>query len=198
MKSQIPLNLSLSIIGIAGIIFSIVCVAVSFPSLQAEGSVIASGVKEEERVPPETFMHLRIPSINLDVPVESVGVTPEGAMDVPAGPANAAWFNLGPRPGSKGSAIIDGHFGSKDGIPAVFDDLNKLQKGDKIYVLDSKGISTTFVVRELKVYSKDDDTSKVFGSSDGEAHLNLITCAGAWDNIKKTHSDRLVVFTDKL
>ena len=48
--------------------------------------------------------------------VEDVGLTPGGAMDVPKGPSDVAWFDLGPRPGEVGSAVIAGHEGWKDNI----------------------------------------------------------------------------------
>jgi hypothetical protein len=38
----------------------------------------------------------------------------------------------------------------------------------------------------------------VFASNDGGAHLNLITCAGEWNKGKKSYSERLVVFADKV
>ena len=60
-------------------------------------------------------VRLRIPSINVDAPVEYVGLTPDGAMDVPKERANVAWFNLGPRPGENNSAVIAGHYGRKMG-----------------------------------------------------------------------------------
>lgn len=56
-------------------------------------------------------VRLKIPKINIDAAIESVGLTPEGAMDVPKSHTNVAWFNLGPRPGEQGSAVINGHFG---------------------------------------------------------------------------------------
>lgn len=112
-------------------------------------------------------------------------------------PANAAWFDLGPRPGQTGDAIIDGHFGWKDNIPAVFDNLSKLVPGDKIYVEDGIGSTMTFVVREVKIYGKNDDIAPVFNSSDSLAHLNLITCEGTWNAVEKSYSNRLVVFADK-
>ena len=142
-------------------------------------------------------MHLRIPKINVDAAIQYVGLTPQGAMDVPKGPADVAWFDLGPRPGENGSAVIAGHEGWKDGIHAVFDNLHTLQKGDKLYVEDENGTTITFVVREVKLYDQNQDASDVFGSSDGAAHLNLITCAGTWHAAEKSYSNRLVVFTDK-
>jgi LPXTG-site transpeptidase (sortase) family protein len=142
-------------------------------------------------------VRLLIPEINVDSVIENVGLTSEGRVGVPVGPEGAAWFELGPRPGEKGSAIIDGHSGWRNGIPAVFDNLHKLDKGDKIHIEDDKGEIITFVVREFRTYGPKEDAPDVFGSSDGGAHLNLITCTGVWNNIDKTHSDRLVVFTDR-
>ena len=142
-------------------------------------------------------IRFKIPSINVDVPVEYVGLTSDGAMDVPKGPVNVGWFNLGPRPGQNGSSVIAGHSGWKDAIPAVFDNLHKLRKGDEIYIEDEKGANIIFVVREIKIYGRNDNASDVFGSSDGASHLNLITCTGVWNKVEKTSSDRLVVFADK-
>lgn len=142
-------------------------------------------------------VRIKIPSINIDAPVEYVGFTSNGAMDVPKGPVNVAWFNLGPRPGENGSAIIAGHYGWKNNIPAVFDNLHKLNKGDKISIEDENEVVITFVVREIRTYSKDETVPYVFSSNDGKAHLNLITCIGVWNKAEKTYSERLVVFTDK-
>lgn len=139
----------------------------------------------------------QIPKLNIDTNIEPVGLTKDGAMDSPVSPMPVGWFKLGPKPGEIGSAVIAGHSGWKNNIPAVFDNLHKLQKGDKVYVTDEKGVKTTFIVRELRIYKPKDDASLVFGSNDGGAHLNLITCSGFWNTIWKSHSDRLVVFTDK-
>lgn len=142
-------------------------------------------------------VRIKIPSINIDAPIESVGLTIDGEIDVPEGPINAAWFDQWPRPGEDGNSIIIGHSGWKDDIPAVFDNLYKLQKGDKIYIEDSKGMIISFVVNESRKYDPKADALDVFYSNDGKSHLNLITCIGVWNKISKSRSDRLVVFTDK-
>lgn len=141
---------------------------------------------------------LAIPNINLNAMLEHVGVTQSGVLDAPKVPTMAAWFDRGPRPGEKGNAIIIGHFGWKNGIPAVFDGLYKLHEGDRIYVIDENNATTTFVVRELRTYRENDDASEVFRSRDGNAHLNLITCSGVWNKARKSYSNRLVVFADKV
>ncbi len=140
---------------------------------------------------------LSIPKLALTAPIEHVGLMSDGTLEVPVGPSNVAWFNAGPRPGEEGSAVIDGHFGWKDSIPAAFDQLHALVKGDMIYVTDDNGFTTVFVVRELRLYGEHEDASIVFNSKDAKAHLNLITCAGAWDRGRKSYSERLIVFADK-
>ncbi|HEY8108482.1 MAG TPA: class F sortase [Patescibacteria group bacterium] len=141
---------------------------------------------------------LRIPRIKVHAPIEHVGLTPDGAMDVPKeSPMNAAWYDLGPRPGDAGSSVIDGHFGTTDGSPAVFDDLRQLRTGDRIQVEDASGAKVTFMVRGFRTYQPEEDATSVFSSSDGRAHLNLITCTGVWNRTEQRYSNRLVVFTDR-
>jgi len=140
---------------------------------------------------------LVIPKIKVDTGIEVVGLTPAGAVDVPKSLATVGWFNRSPRPGDIGSSVIDGHFGLENRVVAVFNNLHTLEPGDTIYVEDGKGTPTAFVVRATRTYGKDDQAPDVFGSTDGKAHLNLITCEGTWNETIKSYSDRLVVFADK-
>ena len=147
---------------------------------------------EEKRTP----VRLKIPSIQVDLIVENVGLTSGGAMGVPKDPQNVGWFSLGVSPGNKGSAVIGGHSGYKTGVVA-FDDLEKLQIGDMVYVEDNTGESVAFTVRKSRVYDAEANAPEVFESYDGGIYLNLITCVGIWEETKKSYTKRLVVFTDK-
>lgn len=142
-------------------------------------------------------VRLKIPEIKVDAPMEGVGLTATGAMDVPSNQDGVAWYELGERPGEVGSAVISGHYGWKNNIGSVFDRLHELKPGDKVYSEDDQGVITTFVVRESRIYDLKADTVEIFKSDDGKAHLNLITCAGVWNVDKQMYSNRLVVFTDK-
>lgn len=143
-------------------------------------------------------VRLKIPSINVDAAIDPMGMTPSGAMEVPSGAKNVGWFKLGPRPGDEGSAVLDGHYGRwANGDGSVFDNLNKLKKGDKVYIEDEEGATYTFIVREFRDYDPKADASSVFVSNDGRSHLNIITCEGVWNKVSKSYSKRLVVFTDK-
>lgn len=182
--------------------------ALSVNSQPPQNLVTAKSVKPVQNVtvkktvkPPITLglpARLKIPKIKVDVALERVGLTADGAVGAPKGPINAAWYKLGPRPGEIGSAVITGHYGVwKSGIPTVFNNLDKLSPGDKLSVKDDRGIITTFVVREIKSYDPKAGAAEVFASGDGKAHLNLITCEGIWDKTAKSYPKRLVVFTDK-
>lgn len=161
-------------------------------------SIASASGSVQETVRMELPIRLMIPRIKVDAAVEYVGLTPQGAMDIPKGPENVAWLDIGPRPGEQGSAVMAGHFGWKNGLPAVFDDLHILQEGDKIYIVDETGATTTFAVREVKTYGEKQDAADVFGSIDGKAHLNLVTCQGVWNKNRQSYSKRLVVFTDSV
>ena len=199
-RSQFTLKWLFCIVSIVGTIFSLIIIffVSGHPPILGYSSYTFVHRSFPRQANFATPVLLTIPNINLNAALESVGLTSRGELDVPKGPTNAAWFNLGPRPGENGTSVIDGHFGWwKNGAQAVFNNLNKLRKGDKIYVEDKNGNTTTFAVRGSRKYDPNSDASGVFVSNDGQAHLNLITCDGVWDSDQKSYPDRLVVFADK-
>lgn len=138
--------------------------------------------------------HLQIPSIGVNATIEPLGLTPDGNMDMTQSAKNVAWYNLGPKPGQAGSAVIGGHYGYPG--PAVFYNLTNLKLGDVVIVTDSNGLVNKFRVKETGVYKATDIVSEVFFSNDGLAHLNLVTCNGNWVSSLQTYDKRFVVFTD--
>lgn len=152
---------------------------------------------QQSRVRSGLPVRLKIPGININTALEFVGLTPDGAMDIPKSQDAVAWFELGPRPGETGSAVIAGHYGWQNNKASAFDYLHKLRPGDKLYIVDDKGAIISFVVRESRSYDPNADTAAVFDSNDEKSHLNLITCEGVWNKISQSYPKRLVVFTDK-
>lgn len=141
-------------------------------------------------------VRLLIPSIGVDAPIISIGTASDGSIGVPSGPYETAWFNASPRPGEKGSSIITGHFGRwRSGAESVFDNLNKLKPGDKIYVRDENGNLISFTIQETQVYKSSDSVPEIFEANG--YYLNLITCNGTWLPDKKTFTNRLIVFSKK-
>ncbi len=119
-------------------------------------------------------------------------------MGVPALPTDVAWYSLGPKPGQIGSAVLAGHVDWYGGVTGVFADLDTLAPGDTVVILDDYGSEISFVVREVRAYGSGDDATDVFVSTDGVAHLNLVTCTGIWDRDAGQYTKRLVVFSDRV
>lgn len=220
MKISIWLKWTLLIIGTLWIVSSFTVILFLIPELLGLGSYLEytpsinnyfsqslisgdlsvesiKNITQKKQLKPGIPIRLKIPAINVDATIESVGITPQGEMAVAKGYSNVAWFNLGARPGTIGSAVVVWHYGWEKGIPTVFNKLHTLSKGDKLSIEDESGTTIVFIVRELRTYGQDDDTTWVFDSSDGKVHLNLITCQGIWNKIKESYPDRLVVFADK-
>ncbi|MDO8572340.1 MAG: class F sortase [bacterium] len=192
----------LVLVSLAGLLLSLELIfhAILKSSIQSDLIPLTAGTtafNEQGKMNLGLPVRLKIPRINVDATVEYVGLTPDGAMDIPKTASNVAWFNPGSRPGENGSAVLAGHYGWKNGKASAFDNLYKLRKGDKLYVEDDKGVTTSFVMRESRRYDPEADASGVFISNDGKSHLNLITCEGVWDNVSKSYSKRLVIFADK-
>jgi hypothetical protein len=94
---------------IVGALLASLCVAVALLLLSRPEPAVGLPVR------------LRIPAIAVDAAVEHVGLTPDGAMDVPASYADVAWYTLGPKPGEPGNAAIAGHLDSPTARTAFWD-----------------------------------------------------------------------------
>ncbi len=142
-------------------------------------------------------IRLRIPSIGVNAPIEEVGITATGELAVPQVHPwdDAGWYSNGPRPGERGSAVIDGHLDRPGGLPAVFWRLRDLQPGAAVQVLDSQGRLRHFRVTSLAYYRPEAAPLQQIFANSGGSYLNLITCAGDWIPSQHQTTLRLVVYT---
>lgn len=139
---------------------------------------------------------LIIPAIHLNAPIEAVGTQPDGSMDVPTKNQwkGVGWYQEGPFPGERGSAVLDGHLNRPGNLPAVFWNLNKLQVGDRITISREKKM-LHFVVKRVAYYDTESaPLDKIFGDDSGH-YLNLITCAGQWIPRLRQTTERLVIYS---
>ena len=200
MKNKIYLRGFTTTLTVLGIFFS--SIFTFFVSKEQNIKNVIKPTPIEKNILPSKIdfgipINIKISSINVDSSFEYVGLTPSGEVDVPKNPSNVAWFNFSPQPGEIGNSIIVGHYGWKDNIPSVFDNLSKINIDDKIYIEDERGETSTFIVHKTKFYNLTEDTSDIFKSKDDKSHLILITCGGIWNKISKSYSKRFVVFADK-
>lgn len=126
-----------------------------------------------------TPQRLVIDALDVDAPVEPVGITPEGGQQVPHFVDTTGWWKDGTVPGDTGSAVVVGHTASA--ADGVFDRLSELAAGDEIRVVGTHG-TVTFVVEETVAVSPERfrRMAAALYRSDGPSSLVLMTC-GDWN-----------------
>lgn len=143
---------------------------------------------------------ISVPSIGVESELITVGLRPDGSLEVPEGADydKAAWYDGSPRPGAVGPAVIEGHVDSAEGGPSVFYRLGEVEPGDEVHVVREDGSEVTFRVDDVQAYPKDDfPTLDVYGNTPGPA-LRLITCGGDFDRASGHYLDNTVVYASAM
>jgi hypothetical protein len=139
-------------------------------------------------------VRLRIPTLEVDAPVGGVGIEPVSyELDVPDDERLVSWYQFGPSPGARGSALLAGHV-DFDGRAGVFYRLRWLDPGQRFEVGYEDGSSRTFEVVGRRQFEKRQLPTTQLFSEDGEPTVVLITCGGEFDEGRRSYSDNLVVY----
>ena len=198
----------MSSVGLAIILAGCFSMGFATPTLAAEAKPV---VRQATAVAKRTLSALRLPKaaaarkpatprfkvakVAIDAPMLAAGTMPNGAMGVPTDPQAVGWNEIGLWTANPGTTVIDGHSELQGSVPGVFARLKELRVGDTLTVESVDGTHLTYVIRQVKMYKATDNFYDVFAPAPG-THLNLITCAGAWDNSIGTYAQRLVIFAD--
>ncbi|MBD8079056.1 class F sortase [Cellulosimicrobium arenosum] len=146
---------------------------------------------EEEQPLPTA---VRIPAIDVESDLITLGRADDGTIAVPEGPDAdmAAWYDGSPRPGATGPSVIEGHVDTQNG-PSVFHQLAAVAPGDEVEVDREDGSTVTFVVEDVQAFPKDEfPTLAVYRNTD-DPELRLITCGGSIDPATGHYTDNTVV-----
>lgn len=141
-----------------------------------------------------SVQRIRIPTINVDAPVMTVGLDAQGWIDAPPPQDRnlAGWYLNGISPGQRGSAVIVGHVDNAQG-PAVFYGLGSVKPGNRIEVERYDGRTAVFEVYGVEVFAKDAfPGARVYGDT-GHPELRVITCGGGYSKAKG-YDGNVVVF----
>ncbi|HMC72522.1 MAG TPA: class F sortase, partial [Mycobacteriales bacterium] len=111
--------------------------------------------------------------------------------DTAKDPFDVAWYDKGPLPGQPGNAIINGHVDWWTG-DAVFTHLGRVRPGDTVAVVRADGVIVTFRITLLQVVNAGTRIPALFAAGP-RATLTLITCAGVWNPLAFTNTQRLLV-----
>jgi LPXTG-site transpeptidase (sortase) family protein len=152
----------------------------------------ATELPRPDRTPrPET---LRIPALDLRIPVDVVGLDTDGQVEVPADVRRTGWYRFSSKPGSsQGSTVIVGH---RDGVnqgAGAFIDLGSLRPGDRITVDRVDGSTIRYEVVARESFDKDRVPLQELFSRSGPSRLTLITCGGPFDPSALGYTDNIVV-----
>ena len=142
-------------------------------------------------------LRLVIPTIGVNAFVEQLGIQANGDLATPTQHPwdDVGWYKLGPHPGERGSAVIDGHLDRPGGYQAVFWSLHDVHVGDEVLVVNGAGKTLHFRVTRMAFYAPQAaPIQDIFGNGGG-IYLNLLTCAGDWIPSEKQTTLRLVVYT---
>jgi|SRR5579862_1293180 len=137
---------------------------------------------------------LSVPAIGVSVSLSTLGLNPTGTVQVPTNDQQPGWYELGPSPGEKGSAVILGHVDTYEG-PAIFFRLRTLQVGDDVVVSLADGVVTTFKVDAVAMYLKTQFPAQQVYGTHGNIALQLVTCGGTFDSQTGHYLSNVVVYT---
>ena len=139
--------------------------------------VIASLIAEPEPT------RLRIPKLGISAEVASIGMQDEVTMEVPEDISVVGWFRYSPTPLSGiGTTVLVGHRDGATDPNGVFRNLDKIEPGDRVTVIDEDGTRWRYEVSDTELLDSAQFATAAEGIFDieKEARLILITCGGEY------------------
>lgn len=170
------------------------------PAGQGAAGTVAAGatgaaVAAQPPLPPSRAKAISIPAISLEAPLVGLGLDESGHLATPpvTNPRIAGWYEDGPAPGARGTAVVVGHRDTLTG-PAVFLNLNALHQGDIIDVSRADHRTAVFTIDAVRTYDKGAfPDAEVYGKT-GRPELRLLTCGGSFHR-HSGYSANIVVFS---
>lgn len=136
---------------------------------------------------------LRLPSLDLDLPVVAVGVAGNGEMVVPEDVDDTGWYRHGPAPGEPGNAVVAGHVDSREQGLGAFHRLVDLAVGDRVEVVADDDTTSTWEVTGRQLVDKAEVDPRDLFRRSGRPRLVLVTCGGEFDGSARSYRSNVVV-----
>lgn len=129
----------------------------------------------------EAPARVRMAGIELDVPLQPVGVTGDGQMELPDKPSVLGWYHFGPAPAEgTGSVVLAGHLDSREHGVGPLVRLRQTSVGDTVEVTTGSGAQVGYRVVRVDRYDQQALPDELFDRT-GPERLRVITCGGAYD-----------------
>jgi len=183
-------------VGLYGALGSGIAPSLLRPIQPNAGAVGASLPVLSAPVVDSTPVRLVIRAIGVDARIESRGLDPDRNLATPNDYRDVAWYNLGPRPGEPGNAVMNGHVNWWTG-DAVFTHLSRLRAGDLVEIVRADRTTVTFQVTSTRTVDPGARIAALFAPGD-RSTITLITCSGIWNPLTRTDSRRLLVSASRV
>ena len=144
---------------------------------------------DDARIP----VRVDYPAIGATLSVVSVGVTGDGAMELPDDSSVGGWYRHGSAPGDpEGTAVIASHSGSPRNPVGALYGLRQAAVGDEVTVTDAAGTARRYRVASTQSLGKGELDLSPYFRRDGAAELVLITCGGEWLPDEQDYTENIV------
>jgi hypothetical protein len=150
--------------------------------------------------PPEEVpapVRLVVAGVGVDAPVDPVGVSRDGLMQLPDDVRRIGWYRFGPAPGQpEGTAVLAGHVDAWDQGLGALGRLRGVAPGQVVEVDDSAGAVTRWQVVTRRLVGKEALPLAALFARAGPPRLVLLTCGGPFDARLRSYRDNLVVVAE--
>jgi hypothetical protein len=121
---------------------------------------------------------LAVPALDVEAPVDPVGVRDDGQMAIPDDVGRVGWYRFGPAPGSGGATVLAGHVDDREQGLGELAALREAEVGTEVIVTDATGGTTRWrVVSREEVDKRALPVDRLF-AREGPPRLVLVTCGG--------------------
>lgn len=171
--SPVPLSSAVPATLMAASRPTVVAVGLDLPVLQRPTEAYGPPVAPPSSDPPVKIV---AESIQLDVPLAPVGLTPDGFPVVPQ--HDAGWYRLSAVPGGGDNIVLWGHvlrFRDAPAVPAPFARVHELSSGSVIKLITRAGVTHYYRVTEQLIVTPE---QVQFVMPSGREQLTLVSCIG--------------------
>jgi hypothetical protein len=144
---------------------------------------------------PTAPVRVAVAGRDVEVPVDPVGVAPDGQMEIPPLAERGGWYRFGSDPGDPaGTTVVAAHVDSvASGGTGPFARLVDVRPGDAVEVTLADGSTRAYAVDAVTRFPKTEARWPDVFTRDGPPRLALVTCGGAFDRGSGHYADNVLV-----
>lgn len=144
-------------------------------------------------VAPVVAAELQISTLDLRSQIGELDLRGDGALIPPTPADEIGWYRGSAVPGEPGPAVIVGHVNSRRG-PGLLSRIEDLRPGTEVRVIRSDAQPVTYRVYWVERFAKHGFPTEAVYRPTPEPELRLITCGGAFDPVRRSYEDNVIVF----